>query len=91
MIEPALSARLRFLLGGMRWGALRDDVFAVVKTAPLTDPFAGYPEWLVVLAVTVAAAIVIWILAKLLKWALWLLLVAVLLVGGTAALWLLFH
>lgn len=58
---------------------------------PLPEPFAGYPEWLLVLLFTLAAAIAIWILAKLLKWALWLLLVAVLLVGGMAALWLLFH
>jgi len=49
----------------------------------------GHPPWLVVLVGTLAAALVIWILIKLLKWALWLLFFAVLL-GGTAwALWLL--
>ena len=40
-----------------------------------------YPQWLVVLVGTLLLAVILWILIKVLKWALWLLLVAVL-VGG---------
>jgi len=52
------------------------------------DP-GDYPPWLVVLGATFAAALVIWILIKLLKWALWLLFFAVLVGGSAWALWLL--
>jgi len=58
-------------------------------TTPMPDPFAGYPQWLVVAVGTLVAVVLIWILIKLLKLALWLLLGSVLIVGlGTAA-WLL--
>ena len=42
---------------------------------------SAYPQWLVVLVGTLVAALVIWILIKLLKWALWLLFFGVL-IGG---------
>ena len=42
---------------------------------------SAYPKWLVVLVGTFVAALVIWVLIKLLKVALWLLLFAVL-IGG---------
>ena len=44
---------------------------------------SAYPRWMVVLVGTLLAVVVIWILMKVLKWALWLLLFAVL-VGGVA-------
>ena len=49
----------------------------------------GYPPWLAVLGLTLLVALVVWILGKLLKWALWLLLVAILAGGFATALWLL--
>src|SRR5688572_4411983 len=52
---------------------------------------SAYPRWLVVLIGTLAAALVIWILMKVLKWTLWLLLFAVLVGGLTWAGWLLFQ
>lgn len=63
----------------------------VVHTSTLQDSLAGYPQWFVVACLTVVAALAIWILGKLLKWAVILLLIAVLLVGGGWALWLLFQ
>jgi hypothetical protein len=69
---------------------LRDRVVLAQLAAeiPRLD-LGGHPPWLVVLVGTFAAALLIWILIKLLKWALWLLFFAVL-VGGIAwALWLL--
>jgi hypothetical protein len=63
-------------------------LLGVHVSAP-ADPFGGYPPWLVVACLTVVVAIAIWVLGKLLKWALWLLLIAVLVAGFAAALWLL--
>ncbi len=45
------------------------------------DPFYGYPPWLVILVGAVVAAMALWIFGKLLKWAIWLLIILVL-VGG---------
>lgn len=50
---------------------------------------SGYPRWLVVLVGTLVVALVLWVLMKLLKWTLWLLLIAVLLGGFFWAGWLL--
>ncbi len=44
-------------------------------------PFYGYPPWLVVLVGAFVAALVLWIFAKLMKWALWVLILVVF-VGG---------
>lgn len=46
------------------------------------DSLADYPDWFVVTCVTVVMAVAIWVLVKLLKWALWLALIAVVVVGG---------
>jgi len=51
----------------------------------------AYPRWLIVLVATLAVALVIWILMKLLKWTLWLLFFAVLVGGVLWACWLLFQ
>jgi hypothetical protein len=80
-----------FLLGGSRMpGFVKGVLLALHASAP-ADPFWGYPPWLAVACLTLAAALVIWIAGKLLKWALWLLLIAVLVGGFGAVLWLLFH
>jgi hypothetical protein len=50
---------------------------------------SAYPQWAVVLVGTLLAALAIWIVMKLLKWALWLLFFAVLFGGCFWALWLL--
>ncbi len=55
------------------------------------DFLAHYPDWLVVAGATLAAALALWLLLKLLRLALWLLLFGVLLVGLSTAVWLVFH
>ena len=61
-------------------------VLALIKTAQqaptVMESLKAYPEWFVVECVTIVAAVAIWVLVKLLKWALWALLIGVLVVGG---------
>jgi hypothetical protein len=45
----------------------------------------AYPAWLVLLCAIVALAAALWVLGKLLKWGLWLVLIAIL-AGGSALL-----
>ena len=52
---------------------------------------SSYPRWLVVLVATLAVALILWIMMKVLKLALWLVLFAVLLGGLGWAGWLLIH
>ena len=58
---------------------------------PLLDSLAGYPHWFVAACVTLVLAAVIWLLAKLLKWGLYLLIALVLAGGIATTIWLLFH
>ena len=56
----------------------------------MLDSLAEYPHWFVVACATVSAAMLLWLLMKILKAALWMLIFGVLLVGGATAVWLLF-
>ena len=57
----------------------------------ILDSLADYPLWVVVACTTIVLAAAIWVVMKLLKWTLWLLLLSVVIIGlGTAA-WLLFR
>ena len=56
-------------------------LFAQVVTESYFVDLSAYPKWLVIAVGTLAAALIIWIMIKLLKWTLWLLFFAVL-VGG---------
>lgn len=58
---------------------------------PLFDSLKEYPRWFVVACVTVVAAVGIWLLIKVVKVALYLLLGAVILGGIAAVGWLLLH
>ncbi len=74
----------------MARAALCGAVFLALlsKTSALTlvDSLADYPRWVVVVCVTIVLAAAIWVVMKLLKWTLWMLLIAVLIIGlGTAA------
>jgi len=51
------------------------------------DPAAAYPPWFVLACATVAAVTGLWLLVKLLKWALWLLLVGILVGGAVLVGW----
>ena len=58
----------------------------MAKTSTMLDSLADYPRWFVVACGTIVAAVVIWVVMKLLKWTLWALIFTVLVVGlGTAA------
>jgi hypothetical protein len=88
---PVTAARGLFLLGGAARARLRGGVLIALlaRTAPMLDSLADYPRWFVVACGTIVAAVLIWVVMKLLKLALWLLIAGVLVVGlGTAA-WLL--
>jgi hypothetical protein len=55
----------------------------------MVDSFGGYPPWLVAVGAALALVVGLWLLAKLLKLALWLLFFGLIFVGATAAVWLL--
>ncbi len=63
----------------------------VLPPNPLLDSLAGYPRWFVAACLTIVAAAVIWVLAKLLKWGLYLLIGLVLVGGAATTVWLLVH
>jgi len=70
-------------------------VFLALLSKPsapaILDSLADYPRWVVVACATIVLAAAIWVVIKLLKWTLWLLLLSVVIIGlGTAA-WLLFR
>src|SRR5688572_8853465 len=60
-------------------------------SSPFIDSLAGYPEWLVMGCATIVAVAAIWIVAKLLKWSLYVLMVLVLIGGLAATVWLVFE
>lgn len=74
----------------MNVGARLNGGVAVSSTSTVFDSLAGYPQWLVVACLTIVAAVAIWIVAKLLKWSLYLLMVLVLIGGLAATVWLIF-
>jgi hypothetical protein len=53
----------------------------------LARTIAGYPNWLVVVAGVLAAILLLWILGKLLKWTLYLVLIVVAAGGVAFAIW----
>jgi len=55
------------------------------------DSLSQYPHWLVVACSVFAGALVLWLLAKLLKAALYVLFFGVLVAAGASAAWLLFR
>ena len=57
----------------------------------LLDSLADYPRWVVVVCTTIVLAAAIWVVMKLLKWTLWLLLLGVVIIGLGTAVWLLFR
>ena len=63
----------------------------VLSPTPLIDSLASYPHWFVAACLTIVAAAVIWLLAKVLKWGLYLLIGLVLTGGAATTVWLLFH
>ena len=54
---------------------------------PLLDSLARYPHWFVVACLTVAGVVALWLLVKVLKWSLYLLLGLVAVAGLGATVW----
>ena len=63
----------------------------VLPPHPLLDSLASYPPWFVAACLTLVLAAMIWLLAKLLKWGLYLLIALVLSGGLAATIWLVWH
>ena len=63
----------------------------VTKTSSFGISLEGWPDWLVLVVGVLVAALAIWVVVKLIKLALWLLLALVVAGGLGALLWLLFH
>jgi hypothetical protein len=61
----------------------------LTKSSTLVDSLDAYPRWLVAAGATVAVAVAIWLVAKLLKWTLLVLLFVVLVGGLGVTAWLL--
>jgi hypothetical protein len=57
----------------------------------MLNSVAEYPHWLVVACTALAAALILWIIIKLIKAALWILFLGVLVAAASAAIWLLFR
>jgi hypothetical protein len=57
----------------------------------MLNSVAEYPHWFVVACTALAAALVLWIIVKLIKAALWFLFFGVIIAAGSAAVWLLFR
>jgi len=56
---------------------------AEVVVRAFSIDLSEYPRWAVILAGTAVAAVALWLMMKVLKWTLWLLIVAIVL-GGLA-------
>ena len=59
-----------------------------MPTSGMFESLAEYPHWFVVACAALAAGAALWLVLKLLKAAVWILVVGVLLAAGLAAIWL---
>ena len=80
-----------FELGEEATGRLNRCVPAENAPNPLFESLAGCPEWLVAACLTIVAVVAIWVIAKVLKWSLYLLMVLVLIGGAVGTVWLVFN
>jgi hypothetical protein len=62
-----------------------------MPTSGMPDSLAQYPQWLVVSCALLAGIAVLWVLLKLLKAVLWILLFAVVATGVLSAVWYIFR
>lgn len=56
----------------------------------MLDSLGAYPHWLVVACAALVAAVVLWLLIKLIKAAMWLLFAAIMIAAVASVAWLLF-
>ena len=87
---PAVRGK-SFCLEAPTWSGLTTvDMLLSTPSTTLFDSLAGYPPWFVAACVTIVAAVLIWLAAKLLKWSLYVLMALVLIAGLAATVWLIF-
>ena len=87
---PAVRSK-SFCLEALAQGAL--TTFAMPFPSTSTSPFdslAEYPPWFVAVCLTIVAVALVWVVAKLLKWSLYLLMVLVLIAGVVMTIWFFF-
>jgi len=56
----------------------------------MLDSLAQYPHWFVIACATLSAAVILWLVMKILKAAIWMLIFGIVVAGGATAIWLLF-
>lgn len=54
---------------------------------PFLESLGEYPRWFVLACVTLVAAVGLWMLAKVLKWTIYLLVAVVVIAGAAAVVW----
>ena len=59
-----------------------------INIQTLLHSLAAYPPWLVAVCAVVAGIFALWVVGKLLKWSLMVIMVAVLILGAAALVWL---
>ncbi len=73
------------LLGGSRVARLNRSRMDTLP--PFLDSLGEYPRWFVVLCLTLVAAVGLWLLAKALKWTIYLLVAVIVIAGSGALVW----
>jgi hypothetical protein len=58
-----------------------------INSQTLLHSASAYPPWLVVVCAVVAGILGLWLVGKLLKWGLVIIVVAILVLGGAALVW----
>jgi len=59
-----------------------------INTQTLLHSVSAYPPWLVAVCAVVAGIFVLWLVGKLLKWTIMVLVAAILILGAAALVWL---
>jgi hypothetical protein len=62
-----------------------------INSQALLHSLSAYPRWLVVVGAVAAGIFALWLLGKLVKWSLMVIVVAMLLLGAAALVWLVFR
>ena len=80
--EAEAAVAQLILLGEMPPGRLNRN--CMDSLPPFLDSLGEYPRWFVVACLTLVAAVGLWMLAKALKWTLYLLVAVIVIAGGSA-------
>jgi uncharacterized membrane protein YjjP (DUF1212 family) len=59
-----------------------------INTQTLLHSLSAYPPWLVAVCAVIAGAFALWLVGKLLKWSLIIIVAVIIILGGAALVWL---